>query len=172
MESFDANWTDEGTWALSVLNGSQMCVIKECYEDALAALDQKVKANEPVIVGGNYTNTITTYNFDQITDHWVIINGRGEDEKGVYYTYIEVAETQGNGTSTELNRFYQNDFGLLESLNKTTNSNKYKIIITCMRFKPNNNCCSRANFEKDKPDESCIYYTHKDKYKGQLMKIR
>jgi hypothetical protein len=173
MKNFDENITVSwDSWFLAAKNeNDEDCVVKECYEEAIVVLDGLITNRTPVIVGVDYKDGSS--NSDNITDHWVVIVGKGTDAKGVYYTYYEVAKDQKeDGTSTKNNRFYFNNSGLLESIGKTTNSSKNTLIITILRVKPDDICCSRSLYESDKNYDSCDYKSHKSKPKGALIKIR
>jgi hypothetical protein len=73
----------------------------------VAYLDSQLDAGHPVVVGVSYT--ISSWNVDDITDHFVIITGRGTDpQRGVYYPFHDPAtshEWLGSDQNTA-NRFY------------------------------------------------------------------
>jgi len=66
-------------------------------------IDSQLDAGRPVSVGVSHKNA--NYNQDGITDHFVLVTGRGVDNQGrQYYTYNDPATTnRQTGTS---NRFY------------------------------------------------------------------
>jgi hypothetical protein len=174
MKNFDSNYTEQyNLWALATKNGttSNFYIHKECYEKAIVALNNLLENGNPVIVGVNYLDV--GGNFDGVTNHWVVINGRGTDSKGVYYTYYEVAQSSDLGTSTERNRFYFTSDGYLEALNPTVNSKKYNPIVTVIRYEPNDCACDRNNFEVKIQKKKCgEIYNHTSSPNGTLIKIR
>ena len=109
-------YKNPGRWALANVDENNNEVLHMgCYAEAIKALDASLENGVPVIVGLDWKKPSKLYNFDKVTDHWVIIVGRDSDDEGVYYTYFEVAQEamdkQGNklGTSEERNRFYLTD---------------------------------------------------------------
>jgi hypothetical protein len=173
MSKYDPNYSvSYNLWALATTNGTSKTYIhKECYEKAIIALDNLLDGGKPVMVGVDYKSGSS--NFDGITDHWVIITGRNNDDNGTYYTYFEVAQSDEKGTSTDQNRFYLNANGYLEGLNPTVNSAWYKPIVTVIRVEPNNCACDRNNYDNKEPKEMCgSIYNHRTSPKGTLIKIR
>jgi len=176
VKSFDSNAKiSHNAWALATYNGTENIYIhEECYQMAINAMDKELESGHPVIVGVDYLGKSNTNNFDEgITDHWVVINGRGQNSDGVYYTYFEVASSQFKGTNQDLNRFVLTKDGYLEAINKTVNSRNEKPIITVIRLEPTSCACSRYNFIKaDIPEDCGEFYNHKVNPKGTLIKIR
>jgi hypothetical protein len=174
IESYDKNYNVPwNLWALATTKGTKnIYVHKECYELAVKALDGLLEDRTPVIVGIDWRDG--TGNFDNgITDHWAVIVGRGNDEKGTYYTYFEVAQDKKNGVDLDNNKFYLTEQGYLEASNPTISRTGLKPIVTAIRYEPNKCACDRANFTKDTPPEECgDFYNHKKEPKGTLIKIR
>ena len=72
-------------------------------DQARSYIDQQLAAGKPVTVGVSHKDA--SYNQDGITDHFVVITGRGTDERGrQYYTYNDPA-TQ-NASTGRGQRFY------------------------------------------------------------------
>ncbi len=75
------------------------------YKKAIACIDRHLEKNRPIIVGVNHT-----LNYKQnegTTDHYVVIVGRGYDEKlkKVFYTYYDPATTNEEaGVNVNKNR--------------------------------------------------------------------
>jgi hypothetical protein len=139
----------------------------------MQAINAELEAGRPVIVGVDYHSG--KGDFDNLTDHWVVIAGRNHDEKGQYYTYFEVAKDKvTEGTSTEDNRFYFASQRYLESKKKTISSTKKDIIVTAVRINPSDCCCSRYTLDDtDKTcKDICETYNHKTTPKGTLIKFR
>jgi uncharacterized LabA/DUF88 family protein len=162
-------------WALATKDNEIVKLHKDCYAEALIALDNAISSGIPIIVGVDYKKNDPAINFDKITDHWVIINGKGSDNKGVFYTYFEVAqpndEENNAGTSTDRNRFYVNEHNQLIGLFPTVNGNENTPVVTSIRIIPNNKCCSREVYEKIN-DDCTDYYIHKTNSKGSLIEIK
>ncbi|MBZ4415675.1 LysM peptidoglycan-binding domain-containing protein [Myxococcus sp. RHSTA-1-4] len=75
-------------------------------------IDSQLDAGKPVVVGVSHKDS--NYNADGLTDHFVVITGRGVDEKGrTYYTFHDPGTTQKTkGADTNPNnRFYVDDSG-------------------------------------------------------------
>lgn len=176
VRSFDSTLVvSHNAWALATYNGTDDIFIhKECYQLAVHAMDRELERGRPVIVGVDYRGKSNIQNFDKgITDHWVIINGRGQNAQGVYYTYIEVAPSGFQGGDTESNRFVYTSEGYLEAINKTVNQRDFNPIITVIRLEPSSCACSRYSFVgSDIPDNCGDFYNHHLKPKGTLIELR
>ncbi|MFP2928569.1 LysM peptidoglycan-binding domain-containing protein [Pyxidicoccus sp. 3LG] len=75
-------------------------------------IDSQLDAGKPVVVGVSHKDS--DYNADKLTDHFVVITGRGVDEKGrTYYTFHDPGTRhQSKGADTNPNnRFYVDDNG-------------------------------------------------------------
>jgi hypothetical protein len=125
-------------------------------------LDNELGMGNPVMVGVDYKEG-TTGNYDKITDHWVVITARRHDEKGVYYTYMEVGQrsnpnqTTGDklGTSTDKNRFYFDPTGnYLVGIDKTVSSRGEIPIVTIIRGETMDKCCGRTPYVKNEKMDS------------------
>jgi hypothetical protein len=71
-------------------------------------IDKELNQGDPVVVGVSYAAG-RDYNVDQLTDHFVIITGRGQDSNGrTYYTFNDPGTTNGGSGSdkNQQNRFY------------------------------------------------------------------
>jgi hypothetical protein len=155
-------YKNPGRWALANVDENNNEVLHmDCYAEAIKALDASLENGVPVIVGLDWKKPKPSelYNFDKVTDHWVIIVGRDSDDEGVYYTYFEVAQSnedkykdgEKKGTSTVYNRFYKTSEGYLKGKNKTMNSDSDRYpIVTAIECAVTNCCCSRDYFESGK----------------------
>ncbi|MBI4821618.1 MAG: peptidoglycan-binding protein [Deltaproteobacteria bacterium] len=77
----------------------------ERTREARQYIDQQLDSGRPVAVGVSHKNA--NYNADGVTDHFVMITGRGTDERGrTYYNYHDPATT--NSEAGKNNRFYVN----------------------------------------------------------------
>lgn len=71
-------------------------------------IDSQLDKGKPVVVGVSYAAG-KDYNVDHITDHFVTITGKGQDEQGrTYYTFNDPGTTNKKTGSDDnkLNRFY------------------------------------------------------------------
>lgn len=79
-----------------------------------AYIDEQLAAGRPVVVGVSHKKG--NYNVDKVTDHFVVITGKGTDDAGKpYYTFNDPGttnRTRGADTNPN-NRFYVDDNGML-----------------------------------------------------------
>jgi hypothetical protein len=92
-------------------NDIDTLVKDECEWDmAIRYMIACLKIGVPVMVGVNHTFAYknASANPDKTTDHWLTVIGKGEDEKGKYFSYTDPGtKNQNFGTNTENNRLYQ-----------------------------------------------------------------
>ncbi|NTX35291.1 LysM peptidoglycan-binding domain-containing protein [Myxococcus sp. CA033] len=106
-----ANVTDV-TRRIQVATGegpNGITVDRQAAERGRNYIDQQLAAGKPVVVGVNHKSTANVGNADGITDHFVVITGRGVDQQGrTYYTFNDPAtRNQSRGADTNPNnRFY------------------------------------------------------------------
>ncbi|MCP3163506.1 LysM peptidoglycan-binding domain-containing protein [Myxococcus qinghaiensis] len=84
-------------------------VNRQAAERGRNYIDQQLAAGKPVVVGVNHRSDRNVGNADGITDHFVVITGRGVDQQGrTYYTFNDPAtRNQSRGADTNANnRFY------------------------------------------------------------------
>jgi hypothetical protein len=146
------------SWSLATQDSVSIYIHKECYEKAINHLDEELGKGNPVMVGVDYKSKHPG-NYEEITDHWVVITARRQDADGVYYTYMEVAqretkthkENSESGTSTTTNRFYFDKKGdYLVAINPTVNSSSTTTpIVTIIRGISNDDCCKRTTYVKN-----------------------
>ena len=79
-------------------------------------IDQQLTGGKPVVVGVSHADE--NYNADKLTDHYVVITGKGTDEQGrTFYTFHDPAVGTGNkaagADSNVNNRFYLDADGKL-----------------------------------------------------------
>lgn len=82
------------------------------WEMAIRYITACLNSGVPAMVGVNHTFAYgrASANPDQSTDHWLTIIGKGEDERGKYFSYTDPGTSyKSTGTNTELNRLYQTD---------------------------------------------------------------
>ena len=76
--------------------------------EGLAYIDVRLDAGDPVVVGVSYMDS--NYNVDEITDHFVIITGRGTDaDQDLYYPFHDPASSKSSVGSDQnvANRFFR-----------------------------------------------------------------
>jgi hypothetical protein len=166
------------SWSLATQDSASIYIHTECYDKAINYLDEELGKGNPVMVGVDYQSGHPG-NYDNITDHWVVITARRQDAKGVYYTYMEVAqretkhdENEGLGTSTDKNRFYFDEKGnYLVAINPTVRQNREKPIVTVIRGISNDNCCKRSTYVKNEKTNKANRI-NKDNADGTFIVIR
>ena len=68
-------------------------------------IDRQLDAGRPVVVGVNHPNG-SNKNADGVTDHWLVVTGRGTDAQGrTYYTFHDPGTRVGQDTNPR-NRLY------------------------------------------------------------------
>jgi GH24 family phage-related lysozyme (muramidase) len=78
--------------------------VADTYEAAKNRLDAYLENGIPVVVGMDYKMNGKNAS---ATDHFVVVIGRGEDEKGVFYAYMDVGRTLAkDGADFQKNRIY------------------------------------------------------------------
>jgi peptidoglycan hydrolase-like protein with peptidoglycan-binding domain/GH24 family phage-related lysozyme (muramidase) len=78
--------------------------VANTFEGAKNRLDTYLEQGIPVVVGMDYKMNGKNAS---ATDHFVIVIGRGEDDKGVFYAYMDVGRTFAkDGTDYKKNRIY------------------------------------------------------------------
>ncbi|HZI15417.1 MAG TPA: LysM peptidoglycan-binding domain-containing protein, partial [Myxococcus sp.] len=84
-------------------------VNRQGAERGRAYIDQQLAAGRPVVVGVNHRAGRNVGNADGITDHFVVVTGRGTDSQGrTFYTFHDPATRNASrGSDTNpANRFY------------------------------------------------------------------
>ena len=85
---------------------------KTIYQQAIDCINRHLDNNRPIIVGVDYKQG--SPNHDGITDHWIVVTGRGydEDKQMYYYTYMDTGRYQisaAGACDTKENRLYYDD---------------------------------------------------------------
>ena len=80
----------------------------QAFQNGLAYLDSELEKGYPIVAGvdHSYAYKGKGYNNDFTTDHFVVIVGRGYDEKGLFYRYYEVGTRHENKGISDDNKFY------------------------------------------------------------------
>ncbi|NOQ70874.1 MAG: hypothetical protein GQ574_02665 [Crocinitomix sp.] len=122
-----------------------------------ACLEQGI----PAQVGVNHTFAYYNArgNADKTTDHWLVINGKGSDEKGNYFTYLDPGRsTKTKGTSETDNRLYQDKQNeWIWKDDKVYKKLSYILVATTLYSEHRNKdefSLGRFNFERKTADES------------------
>lgn len=90
-------------------NGNVINTLAANYLDALNEINNHINNGRPIIVGIVYRYGDMTGNIDGLTNHFVVITGRGYDinTNQYYYTYMETgAINPSDGCNTDINRLY------------------------------------------------------------------
>jgi hypothetical protein len=83
-------------------------------EEGRNYIDNQLASDKPVIVGVSHSEQgVDEKNTDKITDHYVLVTGRGTDENGrVFYTFKDPAGNKDKGDDTNpKNRFFVDESG-------------------------------------------------------------
>ena len=75
--------------AISESRLGQVTTTPERTAEARRYIESELAAGRPVAVGVSHKDT--SYNADKITDHFVLVTGKGADEQGAYYAYHDPA---------------------------------------------------------------------------------
>jgi LysM repeat protein len=87
-------------------------VNRQAAERGRDYIDQQLAAGRPVVVGVNHRAGRNVGNADGITDHFVVVTGRGVDAQGrTFYTFHDPATRNASrgGDTHPANRFYVDD---------------------------------------------------------------
>lgn len=93
----------------SSANGNGINVDRQAAQRGRDYIDGQLAAGRPVVVGVNHKGGRNVGNVDAITDHFVVVTGRGVDAQGrTYYTFNDPATRNASrGADTNPNnRFY------------------------------------------------------------------
>lgn len=83
----------------------QVSVDRQGLAEARHYIDSQLQQGRPVVAGVSHKDA--SYNSDGLTDHFVVITGRGVDANGqTYYTYNDPAVGHGNEADGLNRRFY------------------------------------------------------------------
>ena len=106
----------------------------QAFQDGLAYLDSELEKGYPIVAGvdHSYAYKGKGYNNDFATDHFVVIVGRGYDEKGLFYRYYEVGTRHENKGISNDNKLYIKNNQSLEGTSclkyEYTNINKHYFV--------------------------------------------
>ncbi len=79
---------------------------KKNTEKAVSYINQILEAGNPVMVGVDDQDGFAKSNGDESTDHWIVIVGRGNDNKGNYFLFYDNATGCGESGASDNNRLY------------------------------------------------------------------
>ncbi|MBZ4418617.1 LysM peptidoglycan-binding domain-containing protein [Myxococcus sp. RHSTA-1-4] len=88
----------------------QITVNPEKAREGRSYIDSQLSAGKPVVVGVSHKDA--SYNADGLTDHFVVITGKGQDAQGrTYYTFHDpgTRHTDKGSDANPNNRFYVDD---------------------------------------------------------------
>lgn len=102
------SYTSIITLATQGLN-QQLNILAAEYYDGVNAINRHINAGRPIIVGVSRGWSIDAGNYNEATDHFVVITGRGFDADAnlYYFTYMETGCSNPTvGCNTDTNRLY------------------------------------------------------------------
>ncbi|MBD3587851.1 C39 family peptidase [Bacteroides sp. GM023] len=105
------------------------------FQNAMDCIVRHIDAKRPIIVGVNHK--MGTGRNNGTVDHFIVITGYSEDDKGEYFTYMETARYQRSASSAcDLNKnriYFSSPPPLLEAKNSYLSNPNYKYQITQVR---------------------------------------
>lgn len=108
----------------------------EKAKQGISYMDEQLEKGYPIVVGVDHAYG-NVYNTDKTTDHFVVIVGRGYDEKGLFYRFYEVGTGKANeekyqwGTNDN-NKLYMQSNSTLSG--QTQMGNKKNYVVTQVRI--------------------------------------
>ena len=82
---------NKALFQVAIEKDNQLVVVSSVAIKAIDYLDKQLEMGKPILVGVDHTYKYKGgFNNDLSTDHFVVIIGRGNDEKGEYYLFYEV----------------------------------------------------------------------------------
>lgn len=124
----------DGTYELVNIGG------KQNYLNTIECIDKHLDANRPIIVGVNHTLNYRKNGKpinEGTTDHFIVITGRGSDENGAYYTFMDPATGKPSKGCTTDNKLYDDaDNCRLSGKTKATETEERKFY-TVSQVRPN-----------------------------------
>ena len=93
------------------------------FDKGVKTIDKALAAGKPIIVGVD--DKRGSVNFDQTTDHFVVIVGSGSDSNGSYYQFFDPGTSHVDKGTHEENRFYMDNEGLLSGTSTYNKNSKH-----------------------------------------------
>ncbi|WP_375563471.1 hypothetical protein ACE1MK_01190 [Tenacibaculum maritimum] len=97
----------------AIEQNNSIIILDDGTKKAIEYLDQELEKGNPILVGVRHTYFSTEYNYDNSTDHFVTVVGRGCENGKIYYRFYEVGTSwahYGQHSSNKL--FLGEDFSL------------------------------------------------------------
>lgn len=118
----------------------------ENYQSLINCIDRHINNNRPIIVGICVAQYTPTENHDRVTNHFVVVTGRGYDSEFqmYYYTYMETGTNDIDlGCNADKNRlYYDPDMDLYD----TSNYNDEQMQVTHVRPNDGNTTGTTSQF--------------------------
>ena len=105
---------NKALFQVAIEKDNQLVVVSSVAIKAIDYLDKQLEMGKPILVGVDHTYKYKGgFNNDLSTDHFVVIIGRGNDEKGEYYLFYEVGTSYKSKGASDNNKLYvQEDYSL------------------------------------------------------------
>jgi len=105
---------NKALYQVAIEKDNELVVDYSVARKAINYLDKQLEMEKPILVGVDHTYKYKGgFNNDLSTDHFVVIIGRGIDDKGEYYLFYEVGTSyKAKGTSDNNKLYLQEDYSL------------------------------------------------------------
>ncbi|MBU2950779.1 hypothetical protein KO493_08725 [Tamlana agarivorans] len=120
---------NKALYQIGVENNQKLEINSSVAKKGMMYIDSQLESGKPILVGVDHTYKYKGgFNNDLSTDHFIVIVGRGAEERGEYYLFYEVGtKYKVKGVSNENKLFVQGDFSL-KGAPAYKESHVYKVI--------------------------------------------
>jgi len=99
---------------------------------AVQTLDSELAKGRPVLTSINW-KAGHTGNRDKITDHWILIIGKNQDEKGTYYLFFDPPTGDADHGTSDQNKLYIQKNGSISGTYTTKGGSKRSYFVSQVR---------------------------------------
>ncbi|MFK8269121.1 hypothetical protein [Capnocytophaga cynodegmi] len=93
-------------------------------EEAINYINSELEKGHPILIGVDRESENKDYNKDLTTEHFIVITGRKNDDKGIYYHFFEVGTNEKNkelkGVNPNNKLYLQTDYNLIGNVPQST----------------------------------------------------
>ncbi|MFL0081349.1 hypothetical protein [Tenacibaculum maritimum] len=93
----------------AIEQNNSIIILDDGTKKAIEYLDQELEKDNPILVGVRHTYFSTEYNYDNSTDHFVTVVGRGCENGKRFFRFYEVGTSYSDKGQHDDNRLYIND---------------------------------------------------------------
>jgi hypothetical protein len=128
--------TDTATYGSNVLDsGNTLSIISGT--NLTGRINDSLVAGNAVIVGVNRNGGIKGKNNNTTTEHFVVINGSGEQDGVPYYTFLDPGASTSERGANPMNRLYQMEDGSLSGYTQYKTGSGVQFYYTVSEFRIN-----------------------------------